>query len=185
MSGKSNSVSGNYTCRVGLVQTQLRCKTRGATCIHRLPLSTPLTHRCVVHCSNPPHFHFLSPSLSLSFLLLSHSFFETRMQQPHQSERTKILQLKRYLMEHCPPLFVTWKDSSARKWEIASPCLTLSVRAPAYPETLHEYIHYMFLKCQLFYMKNNAMLHGKLLNPSAHLTSCKLMLSNSRTAVQK
>lgn len=29
VSGKSNSVSGNYTCRVGLVQTQLRCKTGG------------------------------------------------------------------------------------------------------------------------------------------------------------
>lgn len=29
VSGKSNSVSGNYTCRVGLVHTQLRCKTRG------------------------------------------------------------------------------------------------------------------------------------------------------------
>lgn len=32
VSGKSNSVSGNYTCRVGLVQTQLRCKTRGEDC---------------------------------------------------------------------------------------------------------------------------------------------------------
>lgn len=82
MSGKSNSVSGNYTCRVGLVQTQLRCKTRGATCIHRLPLSTPLTHRCVVHCSNPPHFHSLSPSLSLFPLTLPFFFWDKNAAAP-------------------------------------------------------------------------------------------------------
>ena len=81
VSGKSNSVSGNYTCRVGLVQTQLRCKTRGGNVNPPASSQPPPPWYAVVQCSNPPP-HSSSPvslplhPLSLLFLL------ETRLQQP-------------------------------------------------------------------------------------------------------
>lgn len=181
MSGKSNSVSGNYTCRVELVQTQLRCKTRGEGCGRKstgfLSITTTptLMHCCVVQCSSPPTLLLclsLSPSLSSFSPLLP----------PAQSVcEDKKSPVKDTSFKTAPCCMETGRTARRGKQELKPSRTAHSL----HPNTnlfmkLHEYKHYMLLKFPSLYMKYTARLsvvHVKLLNLSMYLRKYTLLSS--------
>lgn len=156
VSGKSNSVSGNYTCRVGLVQTQLRCKTRGEGCKCKSAsfLSAPLLmHRCVVQCSGPPIFFFfsflffffsLSPSLRLSLPPSIPPSFSLPLLPPDKTAAApSVCEDKKSPLDEIahltlPPAAgekeeqLSSDSEKGGKTEIAAAHLALSIQAPTY-----------------------------------------------------
>lgn len=170
VSGKSNSVSGNYTCRVGLVQTQLRCKTRGEGCKRKstsflFSLSVLLLmHCCDVQCrlcpSTPPKknksLSFLLPlSLSCSLSLPSPPF--SLILPPDKTAAVPIsLRGQKVTAETdtsfntapCCPESRTAAQSRREKQRLQPRTSLAPTKHQLIHERLHEYIHYMLLKCQ-------------------------------------
>lgn len=182
MSGKSNSVSGNYTCKVGLVQTQLRCKTRREGCKSKstgfLSASSSSPRYTVVLCNavlqppipppRPMHTDSSSLSLSLSSFCPPVSPDKTAaapsVWEDKKSPLTEIAHLT------LPPAVGKQERQPREKRRDCRPHPALSKHQLIH-EMLHEYIHYMLLKSHIC-MKNTAplsMLRTRLLNPSIHL----------------
>lgn len=129
-SGKSNSVTGNYACRVGLVQTQLRCKTRGEGCECKSTgfrsVFTPLIHSCWAMQQHPP---ITLLRLSLTILFPLSFFLQTRLQQPPSVWEDKKSPFKRDTSFNTAPCCLeTGRTAPERAAEIAAPHLTRCIR---------------------------------------------------------
>lgn len=161
VSGKSNSVSGNYTCRVGLVQTQLRCKTRGEDCKRKstsflFSLSVLLLmHCCDVQCrlcpSTPPKkkiFVFPSPTLTLLFSLILPPDKTAAVPISLRGQKVTAETDTSFNTAPCCPESRTAAQSRREKQRLQPRTSLAPTKHQLIHERLHEYIHYMLLKCQ-------------------------------------